>query len=54
MGHNPIEIASAAATVGELLAPGREMVLGLGTGGALVSSLFRRTGPSPRWPRRSG
>ena len=45
VGHNPIEIASAAATVGELLAPGREMVLGLGTGGALVSSLFRRDRP---------
>lgn len=45
VGHNPIEVASAAATVGELLAPGREVVLGMGTGGALVSSLFRREHP---------
>jgi alkanesulfonate monooxygenase SsuD/methylene tetrahydromethanopterin reductase-like flavin-dependent oxidoreductase (luciferase family) len=39
-GRNPIEMASAAATIGELLAPGRTMTLGLGSGGALVSALF--------------
>ena len=43
IGRNPIEMASAAATVGEAgRADDREMVLGMGTGGALVSSLFRR------------
>src|SRR6185437_15985003 len=44
-GRNPIEMASALATVGELLPEGRELVVGLGTGGALVSSLFRKEHP---------
>jgi alkanesulfonate monooxygenase SsuD/methylene tetrahydromethanopterin reductase-like flavin-dependent oxidoreductase (luciferase family) len=39
-GRNPIEMASAAATIAELLAPGRTMTLGMGSGGALVSALF--------------
>ena len=40
-GRNPIEMASSAATISELLAPGRTMTLGMGSGGALVSNLFR-------------
>jgi alkanesulfonate monooxygenase SsuD/methylene tetrahydromethanopterin reductase-like flavin-dependent oxidoreductase (luciferase family) len=44
-GRNPIEMAAAAATIAELVAPGRELVLGLGTGGALVNSLFTKERP---------
>ena len=40
VARNPIEMASAAATISELLDDGRELVLGMGTGGALVKSLF--------------
>src|ERR671932_2590624 len=40
LGRNPIEMASAAATIDELLPPGRELVVGLGTGGALATNLF--------------
>lgn len=39
-GRNPIEMASAAATIGELLAPGRRITLGIGSGGALAAALF--------------
>jgi Coenzyme F420-dependent N5,N10-methylene tetrahydromethanopterin reductase and related flavin-dependent oxidoreductases len=42
VGRNPIEMASAAATISELLPEGREMVIGMGTGGAVVNSLFRK------------
>lgn len=45
IGRNPIEMASAVATVGELLAPGREIVVGMGTGGAVVQSLLRKDRP---------
>lgn len=45
IGRNPIEMASAAATVAELVPPGREVILGMGTGGALVNSLFRKDRP---------
>jgi 5,10-methylenetetrahydromethanopterin reductase len=45
VGRNPIEMASSVATISELLAPGREIVLGLGTGGALVNSLFDKDRP---------
>ncbi len=45
VGRNPIEMASAAATISELLAPGRELVFGFGTGGALVGSLFEKRRP---------
>jgi alkanesulfonate monooxygenase SsuD/methylene tetrahydromethanopterin reductase-like flavin-dependent oxidoreductase (luciferase family) len=44
-GRNPIEMASAAATISEMVAPGREMVVGFGTGGALVNSLFTKQRP---------
>ena len=40
VARNPIEMASAAATITELLDDDREFVLGMGTGGALVKSLF--------------
>jgi alkanesulfonate monooxygenase SsuD/methylene tetrahydromethanopterin reductase-like flavin-dependent oxidoreductase (luciferase family) len=45
IGRNPIEMASAAATIGELVPAGREMVVGMGTGGALVNSLFAKDRP---------
>jgi alkanesulfonate monooxygenase SsuD/methylene tetrahydromethanopterin reductase-like flavin-dependent oxidoreductase (luciferase family) len=45
IGRNPVEMASAVATIGELLAPGREVVVGMGTGGAVVSSLLRKDRP---------
>lgn len=44
-GRNPIEMASAMATISELLPAGREIVVGMGTGGALVNSLFRKERP---------
>jgi alkanesulfonate monooxygenase SsuD/methylene tetrahydromethanopterin reductase-like flavin-dependent oxidoreductase (luciferase family) len=45
VGRNPIEMASAAATISELVPDRREMVVGFGTGGALVTSLFRSERP---------
>ena len=45
IGRNPIEMASAAATIAELIPDNREMVVGMGTGGALVNSLFRKDKP---------
>lgn len=45
VGRNPLEMASAVATIGELLPVGREIVVGMGTGGALVNSLFRKDRP---------
>jgi alkanesulfonate monooxygenase SsuD/methylene tetrahydromethanopterin reductase-like flavin-dependent oxidoreductase (luciferase family) len=41
-GRNPLEMASAIATIGELVDESREVTVGLGTGGALVSSLFEK------------
>jgi alkanesulfonate monooxygenase SsuD/methylene tetrahydromethanopterin reductase-like flavin-dependent oxidoreductase (luciferase family) len=45
IGRNPVEMASAVATIGELLAPGRDVVVGMGTGGAVVQSLLRKDRP---------
>lgn len=45
IGRNPIEMASAAATIGELMPENREIVIGMGTGGALVNSLFSKDRP---------
>lgn len=45
IGRNPIEMASAAATISELLPAGRELAIGMGTGGALVNSLFQKDKP---------
>ncbi len=40
IGRNPIEMASSAATIGELLPQGRRVTIGMGSGGALVGALF--------------
>ncbi|MFG2041577.1 LLM class flavin-dependent oxidoreductase [Dactylosporangium sp. NPDC048998] len=45
VGRNPIEMASAVATIGELVRDDREVVVGIGTGGVLVNSLFRKARP---------
>lgn len=45
IGRNPIEMAAATATIAELLPPGRRLVVGMGTGGAVAQSLFRRDRP---------
>lgn len=45
IGRNPIEMASAAATISEFMSDDREMVIGMGTGGALVNSLFSKDRP---------
>lgn len=45
IGRNPIEMASAAATAAELVPDDREVIIGMGTGGAVVQSLFRRDKP---------
>lgn len=45
VGRNPIEMASAAATIGELVPEGREVIVGMGTGGAIVNSLFQKDRP---------
>lgn len=39
-GRNPIEMASSSATLTELLAPGRTLTIGMGSGGALAAALF--------------
>ena len=44
VGRNPVEMAAALATISELTTDGQELVVGMGTGGALVSSLFETTG----------
>ena len=45
IGRNPIEMASALATIAELAPADCELLVGLGTGGALVDSLFRKDRP---------
>src|SRR5690348_4484048 len=45
IGRNPIEMAAAVATIGELVPDNRELVIGMGTGGALVNSLFHKERP---------
>ena len=45
IGRDPIEMASSAATIAELVPEDREMVVGFGTGGALVNSLFAKDRP---------
>jgi 5,10-methylenetetrahydromethanopterin reductase len=45
IGRNPIEMASAVATVAELVSADSELVVGMGTGGALVNSLFSKNKP---------
>ena len=48
VGRNPIEMASAAATITELLHPGRRFTMGIGSGGALVAALFDMKGRTAR------
>lgn len=45
VGRNPIEMASALATIAELAPADRAVMAGVGTGGALVDSLFRKDRP---------
>lgn len=45
IGRNPLEMGAAMATVAEILPPDRELMMGMGTGGVLVSSLFERARP---------
>jgi len=40
IARNPIEMAATIATIGELTTDGQRLEVGMGTGGALVSSLF--------------
>jgi 5,10-methylenetetrahydromethanopterin reductase len=40
IARNPIEMAATVATIGELVAEDARLEVGMGTGGALVSSLF--------------
>lgn len=42
IGRNPIEMASAIATLAELVHDGKDLQVGIGTGGALVTSLFEK------------
>lgn len=42
VGRNPVEMAASLATLRELVPPDRDVVAGIGTGGALVASLFKR------------
>lgn len=44
-GRNPLEMAAAMATLSELAPPERPLLMGIGTGGALVNSLFERERP---------
>lgn len=44
-GRNPIEQASTMATLAEFMAPGRQVSMGIGTGGGLVSALLSREKP---------
>lgn len=42
IGRNPLEMAASLATLRELVPPDKSVVAGIGTGGALVASLFKR------------
>jgi alkanesulfonate monooxygenase SsuD/methylene tetrahydromethanopterin reductase-like flavin-dependent oxidoreductase (luciferase family) len=43
-GRNPIEMASSAATLSELVPAGRHVTIGIGSGGALAAALVDLTG----------
>ena len=45
IGRNPIEMASALATIAELVPDDKDVTVGMGTGGAVVNSLFTKTRP---------
>jgi 5,10-methylenetetrahydromethanopterin reductase len=44
-GRNPLEQASTMATLAEFMPPGRQVSMGIGTGGGLVSALMARDNP---------
>lgn len=44
-GRNPIEQASTMATLAEFMPPGRQVSMGIGTGGGMVSALMPRERP---------
>jgi 5,10-methylenetetrahydromethanopterin reductase len=47
-GRNPLEHASTMATLAEFMPPGRQVSMGIGTGGGLVSALMERRNPVGR------
>lgn len=47
-GRNPLEMASTMATLAEFMPPGRQVSMGIGTGGGLVSALMARERPVER------
>lgn len=47
-GRNPIEQASSMATLAEFMPPGRQVSMGIGTGGGLVNALMERDNPVGR------
>ncbi|MEU8795371.1 LLM class flavin-dependent oxidoreductase [Streptomyces sp. NPDC048643] len=47
-GRNPLEQASTMATLAEFMPPGRQVSMGIGTGGGLVSALMERRSPVGR------
>ena len=44
-GRNPLEQASTMATLAEFMTPGRQVSMGIGTGGGLVTALMDRENP---------
>ncbi len=44
LGRNPVDQASAMATISELLPADKAMLMGVGAGGSLVSGLFDKSG----------
>ncbi|HJQ03542.1 MAG TPA: LLM class flavin-dependent oxidoreductase [Jatrophihabitans sp.] len=44
LGRNPVELASAMATIAELVPVDRPVLMGMGAGGPLVSSMFVKRG----------
>ncbi|MFJ4844394.1 LLM class flavin-dependent oxidoreductase [Streptomyces sp. NPDC088733] len=47
-GRNPLEQASTMATLAEFMPAGRQVTMGIGTGGGLVSALMERSNPVGR------
>lgn len=47
-GRNPLEMASTMATLAEFMPAGRQVSMGIGTGGGLVSALMARERPVER------
>jgi alkanesulfonate monooxygenase SsuD/methylene tetrahydromethanopterin reductase-like flavin-dependent oxidoreductase (luciferase family) len=47
-GRNPMEQASTMATLAEFMPPGRQVSMGIGAGGGLVSAMMNRSNPVAR------